>query len=108
MHLKLMVTFDIKEHRVEEYYQYIMGEFFPRAQSLGLMLTEVYQTAYGDYPARMITFASKDEDTMNSALKSDVWDSIETKLGEYVFNYEKRIVPLKKNFQFFRPKYSQK
>jgi hypothetical protein len=99
-----MVTFDIKEHRVEEYYQYIMGEFLPRAQSLGLMLTDVYQTAYGEYPARMITFVAKDEETMNTALESDVWDSIETKLDEYVFNYEKRIVQLKKNFQFFLPK----
>ena len=104
MSLKLLLAYDIKQHRVEDYYRFIMGEFLPRAQGIGLVLAETWQTTYGDYPARLIGFLAKDDSTVAEALTSDEWDSIETKLGEFVLNYEKKVVPLKNGFQFFSPR----
>ena len=104
MKVKLLLTYDIKEYRREEYYQYIIGEFLPRAQKLGLLLEDVWEAVYGNYPTRLISFVARDEETVNSALRGEVWDSIETKLGEYVTDYEKRMVRLKPTFQFFTPR----
>lgn len=104
MQIKLLLAYDVHEHRREEYYQFIIGEFLPQAQKLGLILDDVYQTAYGDYPSRLLSFVIQDEETMNTALSSEVWDSIETKLGEYVIDYEKRTVRKKRDFQFFIPR----
>ena len=104
MPVKLLLAYDIKPQRLEEYYQFILGEFLPRAHTLGLKLRSSWQTVYGNYPDRLVEFVAKDLETMQSALHHEVWDSIETKLGEYVANYEKQIVPLKPNFQFFIPR----
>lgn len=104
MKVKLLVAYDIKEGRREEYYQYIIAEFLPQAQQLGLILNDVYETVYGNYPSRLIAFVARDEATMNSALHDELWASIETRLGQYVTDYEKRMVRLKPNFQFFTPR----
>jgi hypothetical protein len=102
--VKLLLTYDIKEHRKAEYYHYIVHEFLPRAQSLGLYLESVHETVYGNYPNRLVSFVARDVDTMARALHGDVWDSIETKLGEFVTDYEKRLVNFKRSFQFFLPR----
>jgi len=104
MMVKLLLAYDVKEYRQEEYYQFIIHEFLPRAQKLGLRFYHVWQTTYGDYPSRLVEFFAEDEATMRRALDHEVWDSIETKLGEYVTDYEKRVVKGKYNFQFFIPR----
>ncbi len=103
MALKLLLVYNVREHRAEDYYRFVMGEFLPRAQALGLVMTEGWQTAYGKYPARLIGFAAQDDDILRRAVLSSEWDSIETKLGEFVSNYERRVVAAKPNFQFFIP-----
>ena len=102
--VKLLLTYDIKAHRREEYYHYIIHEFLPKAQELGLLLEAVYETVHGNYPNRLVSFVARDRDTMQAALRHDIWDSIETKLGEYVTDYEKRMVRFKHSFQFFTPR----
>ncbi len=103
MALKLLLAYDVKSHRAEDYYNFVMAEFLPRAQALGLVMTEGWQTAYGNYPSRLIVFAAQSDELLATILGSDEWDSIETKLGEFIINYEKRVVPARPNFQFFIP-----
>jgi len=105
MALKLLLSYDIKAHRMEDYYRFIMGEFLPRAQTVGLVMTEGWHTAYGDYPNRLLAFMAESDTAMEEALHSDTWDSIETKLNEFVTRYEKRLVPARPSFQFFIPQY---
>lgn len=105
MDYKLLLAYDVKPHKEEEYYRFVMGEFLPRAQAIGLTMTEGWQTVYGHYPARLLTFAAAEEETFQQAIQSEEWDSIETKLGEFIINYEKRLVPAKAGFQFFIPSY---
>lgn len=101
---KLLLSYEVKAYREEEYYHFIMHEFLPQAQKLGLEFFQVWQTVYGDYPSRLIEYLAEDEGTLRRALYDDAWDSIETKLGEYVSEYEKRIVPFNGQFQFFIPR----
>jgi hypothetical protein len=105
MNFKLLLAYDIRSQRTEDYYQFIMGEFLPRVQALGLIMTEGWQTLYGDYPSRLLGFAARDDKTLQHVIQSDEWDSIETKLGEFVANYERRLVKAKPGFQFFIPYY---
>ncbi len=100
---KLLMVYDVRPNRLEDYRRFVMGEFLPRAQALGLVMTEGWQTAYGTYPARLLAFAAQDEETFRRAIYSEEWDMIETRLGEFVLNYERRVVAAKPNFQFFIP-----
>ena len=107
MNLKVLLAYNVKEHRFEEYYRYIMQEFLPRAQRIGLYMTGGWETLYGDYPSRLIVLEAQNVGSLDEALTSDTWDSIETKLGEYVSDYERRVVQAKPGFQFFIPQHSQ-
>lgn len=104
MQVKLLITYNIRPHREDEYYRFMMGEFIPTAQSVGLMMTDGWQTAYGDYPDRLFAFVVEDEEKVFEILRSERWRKIETKLLKLVTDYEARVVPKRAGFQFFQPR----
>lgn len=103
MEVKLLLTYDIKSSREAEYYRYVMGEFLPALQNLGMYMIEGWHTAYGNYPVRLIAFQTNSESEMQTVLKSSEWQKAREKLLKLVRNYEQRVVPAKKTFQFFIP-----
>jgi hypothetical protein len=103
MEVKLLLAYNIKPSREAEYYRYVMGEFLPLLQNLGMYMTEGWHTAYGDYPVRLIAFQSNSETEMQTILKSADWQKAKEKLLKLVRDYEERVVPAKKTFQFFIP-----
>jgi hypothetical protein len=96
---KLLITYDINEGMVEEYRQFVMGEFLPQVQRMGLAVTEVWHTAYGNYPDRMTELVSRDEGTMWSILGSEEWEKLETQLQEFVNSFERKVVAYRPGFQ---------
>jgi hypothetical protein len=98
--VKLLVTYDVPVSRQEEYYQFVLGEFVPGVQNLGLHMTEVWHTAYGDYPVRLAGFVAQDYETMVTILSNPTFVGLEEKLQEFVLNYRRRIVQLKNGFQW--------
>lgn len=104
MEVKLLLAYDIKPSREAEYYRYVMGEFLPTLQNLGMYMTEGWHTAYGDYPVRLIAFQTNSEAAMTTILKSSDWKKSKEKLLKLVRNYEERVIPAKKTFQFFIPR----
>src|SRR3989337_2429568 len=58
--VKLLLTYDpLPKHR-EEYFRYVLGEFVPALENLGLTLCEAWHTAYGEYPLRLTGFIAED------------------------------------------------
>ena len=103
MPIKLLITYDIDAGREEEYYRFIMGEFLPAAQSIGLHMVEAWRTAWGDYPQRLIELVTDSQQSLNEILDSERWREMETKLEQYVDNYQCLAVPFRGGFQFFKP-----
>jgi len=99
MLVKLLITYDINENTVEEYRQFVLGEFLPAVQRMGLAVTEVWHTAYGDYPDHQTELVSRDEDTMKRILGSEEWADLESQLSEYVSGFERKVLPYKQGFQ---------
>ena len=96
---KLSLTYDVNDDTIEEYRQFVMGEFLPEVQKMGLAVAEVWHTAYGDYPNRQTELVSRDEDTMWRILNSEEWDKLETRLEEYVSDLQRKVMPYKQGFQ---------
>ena len=99
MLLKLLITYNVKDDVSEEYRQFVLGEFLPEVQKLGLAVTEVWLTAYGDYPERQTELVSRDEDTMWRILNSTEWTQLEGRLKEYVNDFVRKVVPYQPGFQ---------
>ncbi len=100
MVMKLLISYDPIPEQQEAYFQYVLGEFVPTLKTLGLTLCEAWHTAYGEYPLRLNGFVAPDVDTMEKVLASEDFKELETRLQDYVINYEKRLVRKSRSFQF--------
>ena len=98
--VKLLLSFDPKPGPREAYFRYMLGEFIPTMELLGLKLVEAWHTAYGPYPLRLTGFIAEDRRRLEEILASEDFRAMEEKLLEYVQNYNRRIVPLGRRFQF--------
>ena len=97
---KLLLSYDIDPSDSESYYQFVLGEFVPAVQAMGLYMLEAWHTAYGAYPIRLIGFVAEDIETIHDALSSTAYRSLEDKLLGYITNYKRSIVPFREGFQF--------
>lgn len=97
--VKLIVSFDIRPGSQQVYYQFMVSQFVPAIQGMGLQMTDAWHTVYGDYPNRSNSFIGLDLQAMRQLLDSTEWRALETRLQEYVTNYSWRIIPLREGFQ---------
>ncbi len=100
MEKKLILTFDPIPERREAYFRYVLGEFVPSLEQMGLKMCEAWHTAYGEYPLRLTAFVAEDGEGMEQVLTSEAFQLLEDRLMEYVVNYRRRLVPRENGFQF--------
>ncbi len=103
MSVKLLIAYSLKPGREEIYYRFMMAEFLPSLQDMNLTMAEVWQTAWGNYPQRLIGLVAEDRTTVEETLASQRWREIEDKLNRYVTDYRRQLVPARNRFQFFEP-----
>ena len=97
--IKLLLSWDIRAGKDEEYFEFALKEFIPAIQKLGLSLTEAWFTMYGNAPQILAAAVTEDIGAMRRALASDDWKAIKAKLLTYVKNYSERAVPAGSRFQ---------
>ena len=100
MRVKMLLSYDIIPELQQAYYEFVLGEMVPAAQAMGLMLSDAWHTAYGDYPVRLNGFVAKDRATLNTILSGSEWKQMEEKLQRFVSEYRRKIVPYRDGFQF--------
>ena len=98
--VKLLLEYDIPDEVQETYYRFVTGEFVPQVNRIGLELAEVWETAYGEYPRRLVVFVAQDAAVCTEAINSDRFQRLEKKLMRFVKNYSRRMIPYKGQFQF--------
>jgi hypothetical protein len=97
---RLMMRYDIRPDQFEPYYQFVMNEFVPALQSMGLYMVAVWHTAYGDYPVRQVEFVTDSLDTVREVFQSERWDKLEARLKTFTLRYERKLVRYRDRFQF--------
>jgi hypothetical protein len=100
MPVKVLMTWDIASERDQEYFEFIIGEFIPGVQRLGLQPAEAWATIYGSYPQIQVGLLASDVTQARQVLDSSDWGILQEKLFDYVKNYSYKIVPARGGFQF--------
>lgn len=100
MSVKVIMTWDIEAERDQEYFEFIVGEFVPGVQRLGLQPTEAWATIYGAYPQIQVGLLADDMPQARRVLASPDWALLQDRLFGYVKNYSFKIVPIRAGFQF--------
>ncbi len=99
MTVKLIMTWDITQGREQEYFEFVVREFIPQVQQLGMELKDAWLTMYGDQPQIMASAQMEDLTSMQSILDSKEWQGLINRLKDFVENYQYKIVPAKTGFQ---------
>ncbi|MBE2220200.1 MAG: hypothetical protein IAF02_01590 [Anaerolineae bacterium] len=96
---KLMLTYEIREELLHDYYQFVMGEYVPTLQSMGLQISEVWQTAYGNGPNRLMGFVCEEQATITAVLASENWVTLNQQLEKLVTDFNYKVIPYRGGFQ---------
>ena len=100
MSVKLLMSWDIAAERETEYFEFVIGEFIPGVQRMGLEPTEAWATMYGEYPQIQVAMLATDVSDAQRMLNSVEWTHLRDKLFAFVKNYSYKVVPAKAGFQF--------
>jgi hypothetical protein len=101
MNVKLLMNWDIKPGRDQEYFEFVVREWVPGITRLGLQPTGAWYTVYSrDTATQIMTEGiAEDIDAMRGILKSKEWAELHFKLQQYVSNYRQKVVRLRGDFQ---------
>lgn len=99
MAVKLLMTWDIVPGREQEYFEFVVREFVPGIQRLGIQPTEAWYTTYGRRPQILTGGIAENRQTMEKALATDEWEKLRERLLEFVTNFEWRVVRATGGFQ---------
>lgn len=102
MSVKLLMNWDIKPGRDQEYFEFVVREWVPGVQRLGLKPTGAWYTVYSrskDTPQMLTEGIADDMETMRDILDSTDWTELYDKLQQYVHNYKHKIVHVTGGFQ---------
>lgn len=95
MSLTLIMTWDIKDNQEQDYMEFVLREWVPATNRLGLRTVAAWFTQYRiDETVPMIRAEALVEDkaTIRRILQSSEWEHIHDQLLEYVENYKHKVV----------------
>ncbi|MCK5647231.1 MAG: hypothetical protein KAH97_10645 [Anaerolineales bacterium] len=99
MTMKLLMTWDIIPGKEQEYFEFVVREFVPGMQGLGIQPTEAWYTTYGEHPQILTGGTTKDLDAMEDLLGSEQWNTLKDRLLEFVTNFDWKVVTASSGFQ---------
>ncbi len=99
MMVKLLMTWDIKPGRDQEYFEFIIREWVPGLQKLGIEPTDAWYTQYGSGRQILAGATAKNLKVMRQLLTMDEWHALKEQLLSFVDNYDERLVRAKGTFQ---------
>jgi hypothetical protein len=100
MPAKLILSWDILPGREQEYFEFVVREFIPGVQRLGLTLTDAWATVFGQQPQIMVAALSDSRHILEDSLQSPEWLDLQLKLAALIENYQQKIVIARDGFQF--------
>jgi hypothetical protein len=100
--VKILMNWDIKPGKDQDYFEFVVREFVPSMNKLGLEITDGWYTLYSrdNDPQILAGGIAENINQMQQILDSDEWADIHEKLLEYVENYQHKIVRVSGGFQF--------
>jgi len=97
---KVLVTYNYLPGQELAYRRFMMAQWLPAMQALGLEPLALYHTMWGDYPVRLVALSARDDMAVRRALAAQEWIWWWQRLGDYVIDLDYCVVPAAEWFQF--------
>lgn len=92
MPAKLIMRWDIRPETDSEYFEFLVHEFIPGLNKLGITEIQVWYTQFGDCEQKLASGITQSLDEMKKAMNSDEWQMLTAKLDGYVNNFSQKVV----------------
>lgn len=99
MPVKILMTWDLLPGREQDYFEFVVRDFIPGMQEIGLQPSDAWYTYYGDHPQIMAGAVVNSMDEMDRLINSQDWLDLTQQLMEYVQDFDYKIVPARGGFQ---------
>ncbi len=99
MSVKILMTWDILPGREQDYFEFVVRDFVPGMQEMGLQPSDAWYTYYGDHPQIMAAAVVNSKDEMDRLIASEAWLDLTNQLMEYVQDFDYKIIPARGGFQ---------
>ena len=96
---KLLMSWNIRPGREDEYFEFVVQEFGPMLIKLGVRPTDAWYTQYGEDPQILQGGVAEELESLQRALSSDEWRKTKKKLLTYVTDYSQKIIRANGGFQ---------
>ncbi len=98
--VKVIMSWDIIPGREQEYFEFVVRRFMPGVQKLGMALSDAWVTIYGDHPQILVGAIVQGHAKAREIIDSEPWSKLNSRLLDFVQNYEVKLAPLQGGFQF--------
>ena len=99
MGIKLLMRWDIRPEKESEYFEFLVHEFIPALNRLGVEDILVWYTAYGECEQKLAEGVVPSEEKMREILESEEWIIVTDKLQSFVVDFDLKAIPASKGFQ---------
>ncbi len=100
MPVKVLITWNVRPGREQEYFGYVVGEYLPEVNRLGLNVTDAWVTVFGNQPQVLIGAIMPSLSEARKLIKSTAWLDLTDHLQEYVRDFKLKLVTQRGTFQF--------
>ncbi|KAA3665004.1 MAG: hypothetical protein DWQ04_02815 [Chloroflexi bacterium] len=99
MPAKLIMRWDIRPEKDSEYFEFLVHEFIPGLNKLGIIEIQVWFTQFGECEQKMASGITQSISEMKTAMKSEEWEMLIDKLNGYVNNFSQKVINATGGFQ---------
>ena len=93
MAAKIVMRWDVRPETESEYFEFLVHEFIPGLNKLGIDDIQVWYTQYGDCEQKLASGIAKSTEKMQEALASPGWGQLNDKLQGDVDNFSQKVIP---------------
>ena len=96
---KILMSWDVKPGAEAEYSEFVVNEFIPRLNRLGIHNLEFWFTGFGEYEQILVTGITDTRQQMGHIVSSEEWENLINRLSELVINYSRKLIRATGRFQ---------
>jgi hypothetical protein len=93
------MTWDILPGREQEYFEFVVRDFIPGMQRMGMEPSDAWFTMYGEQPQIMAALQIASINALQRILDSSDWQDMVQRLLDYVENFNFKVVQARAGFQ---------
>lgn len=99
MPTKLLMSWDIRQETESEYFEFLVHEFIPGLNKLGIIEIQVWYTQYGDCEQKLASGITPTPEKMTQAMQSEQFEVLINKLETFVTNFDQKVISATNGFQ---------